>query len=604
MKKILFLCSTAMLFATWEHNAYAQIAQGGFPLSMKQELPLNNAAIHRFVNPDWQEYLKGEKERTAEQLFSEPLKVGLHVAADINFPEGGQMLTLSDGSVVWRSTIVIDGAPAIGFLFDRFQLPKGVKLFLTNENKRQVAGAFDASNNPASGRFAIDAVQGGKVLIELNIDSGVDLKDIEMHIDNMLVFQRSIEHLARFVVPIDNIDPQLNGLSSVCNINAICPQGVDYANSRKATIQTIDMSPGGGACSGTLVNNTANTATNCTPYIVTASHCQGSGSLSNTSFDQMLVRFNFERPDCSGLAATDGRSMTGVDVLSRANYHESWEVEDIIGDFMVYQLRQPIPASYGAVLAGWNRNSSMTTTVAAPKKFIGFHHPYGDNKKLTTSQNIQSHAWPSGTQSASGTKWFQFVREGYLGPGSSGSGLFDGDGRLIGIASVASLTGNAEDSCFFNSAGDDVYPMDMVWYDKLSHGWEYNVDGTDDNRRVKPWLDPANTGAATIDPVTSACVPLRTTSVNVLRGSLNDAVSVFPNPSADGKVLLQYNLKRSADLIISVLDVTGRVVYTGQVKDALNGAKELDLSHMSDGIYMVKVSSEIGQAGKKIVISK
>lgn len=592
-----------MSFAAWDHNAHAQISQGGLPLSMRQELPLNNAAVHRFVNPDWQEYLKGEKEQKAEQLFSKPLKVGLHVAADINFPEGGQMLTLSDGSMVWRSTIVIDGAPAIGFLFDRFQLPKGVKLFLTNENKRQVVGAFDASNDPASGRFAIDAVQGGTVFIEMNIEAGVNLEDIEMHIDNMLVFHRSIEHLDQFIIPIDAIDQQLNGLSSVCNINAICPQGVNYAFSRRATVQTIDMSPGGGACSGTLVNNTANTTAACSPYIITASHCEGSGSLSNAAFDQMIVRFNFERPDCAGAVATDGRSMTGVNVFARANYHESWEVDEIVGDFMVYQLREPIPAAYGAVLAGWNRNSNMATSVAAPKKFIGFHHPYGDNKKLTTSQSIQSHAWPSGNASASGTKWFQVVREGYLGPGSSGSGLFDGDGRLIGIASVASLRGNADDSCFFNSNGGEVLPMDLIWYDKLSHGWEYTANGPDNNRRLKPWLDPANTGAMTIDPLTSPCDQVAT-SVNVLRDALTDAVSVFPNPSTNGKVTLQYNLERSADLSISVLDVTGRTVFSGQVKDALNGTKELELSNVPNGIYVVKLTSEIGQASKKIVISK
>jgi len=565
---------------------------------------MGTTSVHRFTNPDWQAFLESRKALPEAQQFARPLPVGLHVAADLGFPGSGQLITLPDGTMIWRATIVIEGAPAIGFLFDRFRLPKGVKLFLTNANKRQVAGAFDASNNPQSGRFAIDAVQGDQVLVEMNIDPAVDLDKIDLHINNFLVFHRAIEHLSQFLSPVDALDNQLNGSSSVCSINAICPQGSNYVNSRKATVQTIDMSPDGGACSGTLINNTGNSTTNCTPYIITATHCQGTGSLADTAFDQMLVRFNFERPDCAGLAATNAVSMTGVNILSRANYDESWDVDQINGDFMVYGLRQAIPASYGAILAGWDRNNSIATTVAAPKKFIGFHHPHGDNKKLTTSQSIQSHTWPSASPSAAGTRWFQYISEGYLAPGSSGSGLFDGEGRLIGMASVASITNDVEDSCFFNRGGDDVYAMDLIWYDKLSHAWEYSVDGTADNRRVKPWLDPANTGVTTLDPVTSACAPIQSTLVNKISSELDAAITVFPNPSYDGHVSLQYNLKAATDLQISVLDVTGRNVYNSSINRAGNGVKMLNLSTISNGIYIIKISDGAGYTSKKVIIGK
>lgn len=604
MKKHFFLCSAMLSFAAWNNTLQAQISQAGIPLSMKQEVQPDNIPVHTFVNPDWQAYLQQRKQQTPEQQFSSPLPVGLHVATDLSFPGSGQLITQPDGSRIWRTTVVIEGAPAIGFLFDRFQLPEGVRLFLTNANKRQIAGAFDAANNPVSGKFAIDAVQGGKISVELNIDPAVDLDKIDLHINSLLVFHRAIEHLSQFLVPVDGIDNQLNGSSSVCSINAICPQGSNYANSRKATVQTIDMSPGGGACSGTLINNTGNSTTSCTPYIITATHCQGSGSLADTSFDQMLVRFNFERPDCAGLAPTNGVSMTGVNILSRANYNESFEVEDINGDFMVYGLRQAIPAAYGAVLAGWDRNSAHTTTAAALEKFIGFHHPHGDNKKLTTSQSIASHSWPEGSPSPSGTRWFQFINEGYLAPGSSGSGLFDGAGRLIGIASVASITDNVPDSCFFNPGGDDVFAMDVIWYDKLSHGWEFSADGTVDNRRVKPWLDPANTGVMTLDPVTSACAPIQATAINKINSELDASITVFPNPSYDGNIRLQYNLKATADLKITVLDVSGRTVYNTNVNSAGSGIKTLNLSDVPNGIYIIKISDASGYTSKKVILGK
>ncbi len=604
MKKHLLLCSAMLSFTAWNNNIQAQISKAGIPLSMKEEVQLEHVPVHTFANPDWQAYQEQRKALTREQQFASPLPVGLHVATDLSFPSSGQLLTQPDGTRIWRTTILIEGAPAIGFLFDRFRLPEGVKLFLTNANKRQIAGAFDASNNPASGRFAIDAVQGGQIFVEMNIDPTVDLDKIEMHINNLLVFHRAIEHLSQFLSPVDWLDNQLNGSSSVCSINAICPQGSNYVNSRKATVQTIDMSPGGGSCSGTLINNTGNSTTNCTPYIITATHCQGSGSLADTSFDQMMVRFNFERPDCAGLTATNAVSMTGVNILSRANYDESWDVEQINGDFMVYGLRQAIPASYGAVLAGWDRNSSLTTSVTAPKKFIGFHHPHGDNKKLTSSQSIEAHSWPSGTPSTSGTRWFQYISEGYLAPGSSGSGLVNGEGRLIGMASVAAITNNVPDSCFLNSTGEDVYAMYIIWYDKLSHGWEYTVDGTAANRRVQPWLDPANTGVTTLDPLTSACEPIQATSINKISSELDANITVFPNPSYDGNVRLQYNLKAAADLKIAVLDVSGRTVYNSNVDKAGSGSKTLNLSDLPNGMYIIKISDGIGYASRKVIIAK
>ncbi len=57
--------------------------------------------------------------------------------------------------------------------YDRFSLPEGVRLFLSNANGRQVLGAYTAANNDAaSGRFANEPVEGSIVNMELNIDAG------------------------------------------------------------------------------------------------------------------------------------------------------------------------------------------------------------------------------------------------------------------------------------------------------------------------------------------------------------------------------------------------------------------------------------------------
>lgn len=80
------------------------------------------------------------------------------------------------------------------------------------------------------------------------------------------------------------------------------------------------------------------------------------------------------------------------------------------------------------------------------------------------------HLWESAA-------WDFGITEG----GSSGSGLFDANRRLIG-----QLLGGSSDC---NTPGSDVYG-------KLSKSWT----GTGANRRrLSNWLDPGNTGATTLE---------------------------------------------------------------------------------------------------------
>lgn len=610
MKKITFLAFKALILSAALSPVYAQISQGGLPVSFQQGLEPVAVPVLNAADPDWEAHLLSEGRITPEESFSRPLMAGLFTSIDLRFPQSGRMETTADGTKVWRAAIHIDQAPSIGLYFERFRLPKGVRMFLTNDNKKQIVGAFDHTNNDASGKFAIDVLQGDKVWVELNIEPGADMDDIQLHADRAAVMHRGIEHLRRFAVitqqTIDQYDDQLNGRSSKCNINAICPQGADHADSRKATVQTITpLSNGIGLCSGTLVNITGNTSESCKPMILTAAHCESTGSLNDGQFAQTLVRFNFERSTCEDTGITDGKTMTGVYIRSRANITGS-NASTINGDFMVFELRQPIPASYDVVLAGWKRNNTIPQSHTAPQKFIGFHHPAGDNKKLSTSQQISSRGTQGGGQNINGSRWNVRYSVGYAAGGSSGSGLFDGDGHLIGIASTGTTWG-VPDSCTESSDGGAALPMRSIQYNKLWHAWDYSVDGTADNRRVRPWLDPMGTGVEQMDAL-SNCVSVVTTtadtstSVHNLNDELNAAISLAPNPSFDGMVQVHYNLKRSEALNITVTDINGRVVHTTALTGR-SGAEVINLKQLSSGMYFVKVATKEHSTVKKLMIS-
>lgn len=621
MKKQIILFSVVMSNIAFQ--AKAQLSQGGLPLSMRQELSLQNVPVENYQNPDWDSFLVTEKR---QQNMGTPstgaVRAGLLASTDFGFPNSGEIVVAENGTKVWRSIISIDDAPAIVLYFDKFKLPKGVKLFLTNENKRQVIGAFDQNNNDDSEMFAIDAIQGSKVFLELNIEPNVNLNDIKLHINNALVMHRGIEHLRTFITGdlqlVDAYDAQLNGNSSVCMINAICATEASAVNPRKATIQTI--LPPGYLCSGTLVNSTANVAGGtCKPYFTTASHCEITGDTNpaSTKFSQLLVRFNFERPDCGGTGTTNGTTMTGVNLRARSAMQSSWEnnVTNIKGDFILYELKDQIPTSLGAVLLGWkSTDTDVATTAVAGKSIIGFHHPVGDNKKVTKAQSITSLRWPGDQADSLGQRWLHRPTVGYVSGGSSGSGLFDSDGYLIGIASVAADAGSIPANCQVAANGGALQgaPLNYIYYQKLSNAWNYNENGVAGANSLKPFLDPGNTGKTKINAVTAnTCAAITTggatdggVSVNDLNADLSENISLFPNPSNNGMVNIVYNFKIAMDLDITVVDVTGKVLYTSQLNDAINGTCKIDLSHLSNGLYVVKINSANGYASKKLLLNK
>lgn len=596
MKRSLLI--SAILAAT-AYGAHAQIGKGGLPLSFQTDVNFSNIPVARYANPDWDAYLQQDKEDTR---FTKPFLAALYTTADFGFPQSGQMVTLDNGQRVWRGQISITGAPAIGLMYDRFNLPKGVRLYLSNENRKQVLGAFDAENNDASGMFATDAVQGSTITVELNIDPNVDINAIELHADKAAVFHRAIEHLHIYAgdQTLDQVDDQLNGLSSTCMVNAICPQGAAYANNRKSTVQILI--PGGqgySLCSGTLVNNTGNAVGNCKAYLLTATHCEGTGSVSSTTFNQALTRFNFEYKNCAGTGVEPtSNTMVGLNFVARADYNSSVSTNSIKGDFMLLQLKQAIPGSYDAVLSGWNNSASITTSVSEPKKFIGFHHPDGDNKKLSYTHQIQS-----SNLGAANTHWQMMLENSYGSTGSSGSGLFNGEGYLIGQLSIGGDY-NVPASCVNNAAGQATNIGDYVAYSKFAYVWDYSVDGTANNRKLKPWLDPGNTGATTVGAVKSDCSVISTTGINTSVKDLSDHISVYPNPVTEGNLVVQYNLTSSQDINVKVYDLSGNEVFTTALAKAQNGTRKLNLSGLSNGMYMITFTTEDGFASKKVMLKK
>ena len=79
----------------------------------------------------------------------------------------------------------------------------------------------------------------------------------------------------------------------------------------------------------------------------------------------------------------------------------------------------------------------------------------------------------------------------------------------------------------------------------------------------------------------------------------SDLFTVYPNPSK-GNVQINWTSTMTGKVNISVVDITGREVMTQEAKTS--GATTINLGHLQNGIYFIKVAGNNAQHTEKIVL--
>jgi lysyl endopeptidase len=116
-------------------------------------------------------------------------------------------------------------------------------------------------------------------------------------------------------------------------------------------------------------------------------------------------------------------------------------------------------------------------------------------------------SWGENTGPGDGSHARVLWTHGVTEPGSSGSPLFDASGRIIGQ---------------LHGGTSECYKSLPDWYGRISRSWE---GGGEPGTRLRDWLDPANTGATTLDGVDAA--PLLTIrDVSVVEGQTGQSQAV------------------------------------------------------------------------------
>lgn len=615
MSKVNLFNSFLILAFLLSFAAKAQISQGGIPESYHQK-SLNEVTKHVASLPDWESFIKEESEE-----FNKPYLIGLFTETNINFPESGKFYTTEKNELIWKTAIHVKGAPALGMYFENLYLPKGVKLFVHNENKKHVLGAYThENNNEIDSKFAIEAIQGETAYIELNITNSELIDEIQLNLDKALVYFRAYENTLNYaseedMVLIGNPDPyQLEGSSSTCMINANCSPGTHYENQKRATVQLLFSygQQGAGLCSGTIINSVGNTKETCRPLLMTASHCENSGTwTTNTQFSQLIVRFNFEKTNCNGGPAATQRTITGANYLTRSYYYQNMPTNQLNEDFLLVELRNKIPEVYNAYHAGVRLNYNLPSPSNSNEKFIGFHHPAGDIKKIIFANNLVT--W--GNQNPQNSvHWILNSNtnktEGGAAQGSSGSGLFDPKGYYIGTASTAGSYGNIQGCNVDGKGHGGAQFFNLVNYSQVQKAMTYTHSNSS-YISIKSFINPNNSNVNTIEGMDCYAdtdgggdeidPPV---AIEELNENFANSIKLYPNPtSVNGYFNIKTNFRFKQDLQIKIINVEGKVVKLLEASDVEDQTFRVDLDNLKPGMHLIQITNGIQKSTHKLMIN-
>ena len=446
----LLTASAAIVLGVWAGTAWAQpaVEEGRAP-AIPGLAPLSEVPVLETPPIDVQGALAAARAASVAVGPGAPVRFAEPFTVDVSPLGYGRWEAGSDGrTAVWRLRVVSEGAVSLNLGFSRYRMPPGGRLRVHTLDGAEVLGPYTDADNEEHGELWTPVLSGGDAVIEVAVP--VDrIGELDLGLAKV---NRGFRDLVTVASPSQGS----------CHVDVACSGGDLYRDE----IRSVGHYSVRGVfkCSGALVNNTAEDGR---MFFLTARHCFTDPSAQAAS---VVVYWNFQRPVCGAGAGTRRDSQSGA--VLRVSLAVS------ATDVLLLELDDEPDPDHELYLAGWDSDSS------APASGVGIHHPGLHYKSISTaSEALTRTNWRQDDTSEAGTHWRVAAWDsGSTEGGSSGSPLFDGDKRIVGV-----LTGGHAEC---GNDGPD-------WYGALTASWT-SSDGSS-ARQLSDWLDPGGTRATSLD---------------------------------------------------------------------------------------------------------
>jgi hypothetical protein len=488
-----------------------------------------------------------------------PWRYGISRPVKLDVMKDGEWTDLPNVGRIWRAAIKSPDAINLSVNFDDFYIPQGARLQLYNEDRTDLSKTYSSAQNRQNKRVASWYVTGDLIYIEYFVPDYVTI-DAQLEIGSVIHGYR-LGRIRQYVESTRGLND-----SGSCNYDVNCPIGADFDDKKDLVKKTVALLTLGNGylCSASLMNNTRNDKT---PYLLTANHC-----LETSDPAYWTVRFNWMSPNPICGTGEDSDDLQTNFTMSGAEERAS----NALSDFALVEMFSSIPQSWDIAFAGWD-NSDID-----PEFEVGIHHPNGDVMKICRDDSgaVKENAngtevWLIGGVSVgSGSGWEYGTTES----GSSGSPLFDQDGRVIGQLYAGQ-----------SSCDGDENNNDYDIYGRLGVSWN---SGTSQQTRLRDWLDPIASGVSTLETLQN--------SLNVIDNEFLGKLDIYPNP-AKSYVTIMNN--KYPNLSYTIYNLAGQKLREGSVSNTMN---TISVENFSEGVYFLYLVDNDSESNitKKIIVTK
>ena len=488
-----------------------------------------------------------------------PWRYGISRSVQLDMNEGGEWTEIPNIGRIWRAAIKSPDAINLSINFENFYLPQGATLHLYNEDRSDISRTYSSAQNRQNNQVASWYISGDLIWIEYFVPDYV-AEEAQLEIGSIIHGYR-LGRIRQYVESTRGLND-----SGDCNFDVNCPIGADFDDKKDVVKKTVALLTLGNGylCSASLMNNTRNDKT---PYLLTANHCL---EISDPAY--WTIRFNWMSPNPICGTGEDSDDLQTNFTMSGAEVRAS----NALSDFALVEMFSSIPESWDIAFAGWD-NSDID-----PEFEVGIHHPNGDIMKICRDDSgaVKENAngtevWLIGGVSVgTGNGWEYGTTES----GSSGSPLFDQNGRVIGQL----YAGQSHCDGVLNNEDYDIYGRFGVSWDA----------GTSQQSRLRDWLDPSNSGIETLETIQNI--------LNIVDNEFAGLLEIYPNPAISHITVMN---NKYPNLSYTIFNLMGQKLTEGSLSNTEN---MLSVESFDEGIYFLYLVDNDSEASitKKIMVGK